>query len=498
MLSVCENFEEMHLKNKEARVKVEGILRIAKEWALHEEVYLNGMKNIFTQVAKAENNGVVQGLKEVVHGIVLKSEEFAREVNEKVVKQLDEFLVNQCKSVKKAYIDGKKITEYMSELHENAVENMNVYHAAIYDCDQMAIKLDNEINEGKKLKLLKTLIQMQRDLKGKFFKFQDSLAGYNSDWENYNSGIKKIVEAYNFHEEKIKENYEKTISLLVEFYLRKITLSKLEFPNEVKVKLPCSVFSLENFKLPEITLGNISTSHPLFTNSNCIRNFSILETTGLPGLTDMVESIYKLELEDLVNRAWQGVDLIPNDYLRFNTIIKTEIGRKTWVFCLNLKRNQGNFALSTQGYSKIGELLLSVLNECERYKDIETANNIMILSQTFYQKTTTSKEFLQSFLVCHSIWKDLSFWEASINSTIFQELKKQKTQNFEENAEIKAMNHKSLIFCHLVSFGNIMPSFEIPMQNVEKLIKTYAKRYKFTKAESKEIIKAISDSITKC
>ena len=500
MLLIHSNLDNIHQINSETRKNSEKFLLIMREWALHEEFYANGMKRISLSLETTTTNNCTSSLNSLIKTLADKSKEFSSKLSESIVKPFDKFLCTQCKSTKSAYIDGKKIDEFMGELYENAMSSMKSYHSSMHECDSTAQGLDSEASSNKKLKLLKRLIQEQREMKSKFFSFQESFSIYNNTSQRYNNSIKKIVEAYNYFEEKTIELYKTSMEVLQEAFTQRYSVFDNITPETFSVPMHFTYFPIENFKLPEITLEDYIGTHPLFRKTMhgpVTRNFSILETTGLEGLSDFVEDIYRNEIEGIINKAWEGDELSSGDYFDFNSRIKEKVGRKTCVYCLNLKRNKGSFILNDSGYEKIGELIQAVLNECERSKDIEAANNIIILSQTFYRrKEDESKEYLQLRINQHSLWKDLLFWESSINYTIYNELNKTATGDPGQNQEFDIGNCKSLIFCQLVTFGNVMISFFISKKNVTSLIGKYAKQYKFSNNETNEILNAIIDSVT--
>ena len=150
--------------------------------------------------------------------------------------------------------------------------------------------------------------------------------------------------------------------------------------------------------------------------------------------------------------------------------------------------------MSENGFCVITQLLISFLNECEETQDFNSSKLIIILSQTFYLKSENVKVFLHQGIQGHPIWKNFDFWEKIINSTIFEELQKQQSDNFEGDKKYEAMNNKSLIFCQLVSFGNIMMMFSLNLATVRALIAKHAKTYHFSKSEIKGIVEAITET----
>ena len=91
--------------------------------------------------------------------------------------------------------------------------------------------------------------------------------------------------------------------------------------------------------------------------------------------------------------------------------------RKYLFSCLNKFRISGFFTLEEKSYNTFGDLLNKILDEVVVQKDFEAAKYCMILSQTFFKKSTDPSNqniFLQNTIENHDIWKNMEFWEQII------------------------------------------------------------------------------------
>ena len=70
---------------------------------------------------------------------------------------------------------------------------------------------------------------------------------------------------------------------------------------------------------------------------------------------------------------------------------------------MNSKRTQGIFTLEEKGFFQVSELMIAALNECERAQDIIIAKNCIILSQTFYKIFEGTKDYLQNYILNHTL-----------------------------------------------------------------------------------------------
>ena len=488
--------DEMHLKHSESRTKSENLLIFVREWILYEEFYAKGIENMMFRLYRQNESGnePLRNCYQLVNALAEKARFFIGKLKEEIIIPEEKFITNQCSLLKKVHIDGKKIGDYMIESHTNAIESMNKYYESIQKCEKIALELDNENSSGKKQKMLKKLIQAQKDLKSKWSLYQESISEYHNDSKKYEVNIGKIVDAYNYHWKKTKTHYENSLEFLRIAYCNRFFIEDSLLSKKSDFKSEDFEFSKETFKLPEINLENYMGDHPLFYNQSMplSHGFSLVETSGLEGFNTLVDNFYKDELEQLINKAWEGEELNSDDYLSFNSKIKDNKGRTIVNYCLNSRRNKGSFSLSEEGFKRTGELLNSALNQCERDQDIANSKNIIMLSQTFYKKNGDNvKEFLQELIVNHSLWKDLAYWEKAINDTLLDEFKRHEKQN----SDMEILNHNSFIFYQLVSFGNIMISFKLSLESVIEFLSNFTEKFKFTKNESDELINAITDSI---
>ena len=500
MLKVNNFLDDIHLKNTESRRKVERLVTLLKEWIVYEEFYAKGMERILDKLLK-KNDNVHEPLQKFYQLIETLSENinsFIDKVKKEIIIPTEEFLKSQNSQIKKIYIDGKKIGGFMIEIHENTTNSIEIYYESIQKCEKITVELDNEKSSKKKEKILSRLIHEQKDLKQKLRAYNKLNTGYIENSKKYEENIEKIIDAYNYHEKTIKEYYENTLKTLQEACINRYSVIEWIHLPIYENNVEFIEYSKEPFKLPEIVLENYIGSHPLFFHQKepLTKDFSFIQQSGLEGLNRYIDDFYKNEIKEIVNKAWLGEELSSDDYLKAKSIIKSSKGRSILMFCLNIKRNAGHFLLTDIGFKHIGAVLYSAINECEKSQDLKSAKSAIILSQTFFKRNQDkSKVFLQEFIVNHRLWQSFEFWEDAINETLLEELEKQKNENTEDDFDTKALNCKNMIFYQLVSFGNIMMSFKISLENVFQFFKKYTEKYKFAKYESDELINAINDSI---
>lgn len=110
---------------------------------------------------------------------------------------------------------------------------------------------------------------------------------------------------------------------------------------------------------------------------------------------------------------------------------------------------------------------------------MQTALKTMILIFTFYKIKDNGfeieKEYLQSFLIEHKIWKDFDFWKSAIYNSIINELKLQRAYHIDEKeSSIEITNReKNIIFGQLAAFGQNMMMFGIEKKDIFQLMNRY-------------------------
>ena len=59
-----------------------------------------------------------------------------------------------------------------------------------------------------------------------------------------------------------------------------------------------------------------------------------------------------------------------------------------------------------------------ILDNSHKAMDVQSALQVLVLSNNFYIEAGTHKQYLQSGISHHLIWQDLKFWERAIYESI--------------------------------------------------------------------------------
>ena len=484
-----ESINQLNEKLIKYRKQAEDLLIVLQERSLIEEFYSKDLERLTTKLPPSDFPQVTSFVKSLILFVSSQALSFSQNLTKEVIENFKELLNSQAFQIKELHLDGLKNEKRKSRLTKKLEESKKRYWECCEECEQVAIALDSEPSVSKKKKLVTRLLLSKTQLDGIYKNYLESVDRYNKYKKTYIAKSKKVISVYSHHEVQLVETYSKIQNDLLSFQClsgASHSVSLSSFPNIEHIELPVDDTS-KLLEYPECNFEAYEGTHPLFMNlginSAPHLHASIIEASGVDsGTQTAVENMYRSEMENIINKAWAEEDLTSEEYLHFNGLIKEHLGRKAWAWCLNLKRTQGNFEITTQGFVAVGELMVAILNECERSQDVAVAKNCIILSQTFYRKVQGVRDYLQNFIMSHTLWENMEFWEKLITSAIVEELKNQgEAENLNEHL-------KSLVFCQIVSFGHIMMSFKVPEDVIQGILEKTGNKYNLNSVEANEIM----------
>lgn len=481
---------EYYEKSKEKRKDLESLSLLLKEWKCQEEFFALGMEKIFNKLVK--NQDSVEPLRNFHNLFSLlteKSKQFVHYINKEIIEPIDQFLEKTTNEVKHAYINGLKAGEILQKKYEKANEITNEYFESLSSFEKISKKLNIPQKSGSQKKLFKLLAQTHKQVTETFNSYKYSQAKYSAESRKYQEKIMKTLNTFGECEHKAVSHYQSSMEKIQKSISLKIIASEEVSLEIFKFKSEVFEYSDENFYLPDTSIEQYMN----FSREPMPGNYSIFGGSIIENFEQIVERTSKDRFQDIVDKAWNGHKIDDEDFSIFSMQIKEMTGRKAFCFSLNGKRNIGEFCMQSEGFILIAQLILEVLNQCESSQDLQVIKNLILLSQTFYYVTENGEKiFLQQGINGHSLWKDRIFWENFIDDGIFQEIRKQKLKNFEENCEVAESNYKSLIFCQLISYGTIMSEFSVTKAESSELIRKLANKYNFNKGEIEGIFQTLS------
>lgn len=491
MQKLLESIKNLQKTSQNNRNNCDFFLQALKEWTLTEELYSKNMARISSHSGfKQECFGF---LREYTDQASKKAKYLSEYLSANVIDYFKQLLNSQSNSLKSNFIDSQKILDYIQKKCEFVSESMTKYFSACRECEEITFDLDKELSNSKKEKIFQKMLSLKKDTDLLLTSYNNSLVKFNNSREKISRSLQKLVSSFNFYESQRSKFLEESLEL-IESTISEANIKITQSVSFEKSLVSPTLYDILSFEIPEISLETYDGSHPLFQNTGLAGfHFSVLETTGVSkGTQSAIEELFKNEIEEIVSKAWTGKELSSDDYVKFNTRLREPVGRKVWSWSMNLRRTRGEFKLTDSGFNQVGELMLAALNECERTGDTKIAKNCIILSQTFYKLLDVKKVFLQHFILNHTLWAKIEFWEKVVDDAIQEELK--KGCNESDVGDEFTKHEKTLVFCQLVSFGNIMMSFRMGSK-IENLAKRYAEKYEFSEDELKDIMASVHDSL---
>lgn len=177
----------------------------------------------------------------------------------------------------------------------------------------------------------------------------------------------------------------------------------------------------------------------------------------------------------LLNNCWSAKKTDLATVEAFKKTITTEEGRNEFCDAFNHWRSKGIFSISSKGYEALGDVLMQVLDEASKAKDVETVMRILILSQTYYTKSEKGhKSYLQKYIQGHEIWTR-EMWEKAIRKGIEEEKNSSPTSAAKTREDV--LQTENTIYAKLGSIANNMLEFGMDYLEVKKIIIGYGKKY---------------------
>lgn len=491
MQNLLESIKNLQLKSQENRKNCDYFLQALKEWTLTEDLYSRNLNRISLHIGlKHQCFGFIR---EYIQQAATKASFLSEYLSANVIEYFKQLLNSQSNSLKSNYIDSQKILNYIQKKCDGLSESVTKYFDTCRECELVTFELDRETSISKKEKISQRMLSLKKETDVLLNNYKSALFKFNNSREKISKSLQKLATSYNSYETERSKFLEESLELIETTLLEAGEKINKSFRFDKSIIKP-DLFNISSFDIAEVSLELYDGSHPLFQNTGLPGfHFSVLESIGVSkGTQSAIEEVFKNEIEEIVAKAWIGKELTSEDYVKFNSRLREPIGRKVWSLTMNLRRTQGEFKLTDPGFRQVGELMLASLNECERTGDIKIAKNCIILSQTFYKLNEGKKVFLQHFILNHTLWAKIEFWEQVVDDAIDEELKKGCYGLTSQDENI--IHEKNLVFCQLVSFGNIMMSFRMGSK-IENLARRYSEKYEFNEDEIKDIIASVHDSL---
>lgn len=225
---------------------------------------------------------------------------------------------------------------------------------------------------------------------------------------------------------------------------------------------------------------DLSEASPMVVWEGEGMNFSkrVNETDQLEADTERIKS--KLDL--LLHKAW--TESISADDLRtFSSLILSPHGRKCWTQYMNARRASGTFKLTEVGFRSLAELFERVLDVCLEEADVVTTRCCIILSQTFYRGKGEDKEFVQSAIAQHAIWRKAGLWDSILSDAIDTEIDKQRLCGSCSESDLR-----NVVFAQLSAHAHLLSLFSVDKTEVTRALQRRCLQHHLDEEEASAVL----------
>jgi len=225
---------------------------------------------------------------------------------------------------------------------------------------------------------------------------------------------------------------------------------------------------------------DLSEASPMVVWEGEGMNFSkrVNEMDQLEADTERIKS--KLDL--LMHKAWTDA-LSPDEVHTFSGLILAPQGRKCWTQYMNARRASGSFKLSEVGFRSLAELFEKVLDVCLDKSDVVTTRSCIILSQTFYRGKGEAKEFVQSAIAQHAIWRKAGLWDSILSDAIDTEIDKQSVCGSSSESDLR-----NVVFAQLSAHAHLLSLFAVDKTEVMRVLQRRCLQHHLDEEEASAVL----------
>ena len=196
-----------------------------------------------------------------------------------------------------------------------------------------------------------------------------------------------------------------------------------------------------------------------------------------------------------------------NDIKNLFKLLNKHHNRAVCLQTLSHFRTLGKFSIPSKIFEIIEKCLLIILDNVIKDEDYHMAKTAMVLSQTYFKKDeNNNKYYLQNKIKEHKLFKNLQFWEKSLDISLKNEINRVKNirkENETNNKLISEQNkiieddieiYNDIAFGQIVSAVNSMIEFDINKENIKKIIEPKIVEYKLNENHKLNIKLVMDDN----
>lgn len=461
-----------------------------------EELHMRGLEklaNFAVQIREGTILSAVNAMKNDYYSRAFQTKTLIDFINSDIINSLQTLNTTQAEIMKPVNIEASKVIKTKEAFLSNVQKTKKLYWRSCEECEKLTESLENTVSQGSREKILAKLVQEKQALDLALEQYQYSLAAYSKFREGYKD---LLTPALNYHELQEKERLES-----MKDCLRKLVVYDTSFIRNVEYDLNSLAKFVEaistgsDFKmivdecdesdLPVMEFEQFLATVPLSTLTSPLKHSRSFNNEMEPG---SILEIYVTEFEAVFQKL--HIDLDSEDFQIFNSLVKDSIGRQAWISVLKGKPAK----LRTKAYDQLAELMISVLNECERNNDSTILMDSLLYINYFRNK---KGEFLTKLLSFHSIWGQLHLWEEVIEKMIQKEIQVREVDKIFEEESGKKGIIKNIAFCQLGTIAEYMKNFKVDVIYASEILAKNACRYELNSEDIDTLVATVDTSFKK-
>ena len=248
--------------------------------------------------------------------------------------------------------------------------------------------------------------------------------------------------------------------------------------------------NLEHFELNENDVYFIMKKMYNFSLVNK-KNYDIDKENGKILIFNFIEKIFVIV--ENYKQKFNKEEIFPEEKLNkiYNLIENERDCRIFFLEKLSNKRIQSILEFPSFVFNILLKIFLLISDIIYNKKDMESAKQILILSQTFYQLENNEKKYICCKICKHQLFQKEDFWIEHINNMILLELQKgeinEKIIGRKLEGPAKNKKNNEIIFAQLLSMSECMRNFELSEEKIINILEPLFESYKIPE-DKKELI----------
>jgi len=245
------------------------------------------------------------------------------------------------------------------------------------------------------------------------------------------------------------------------------------------------------------------TTNKILSNLLC----NIEENYRAKGVKDNTMSEMKEANDEKDNDTNDLKYVHENDIKHLYKLLNKHHNRAVCLQTLSHFRTLGKFSIPSKIFEIIEKCLLIIIDNVIKDEDYHMAKTAMVLSQTYFKiDENHNKYYLQNIIKEHKLFKNLQFWEKSLDSSLKNEINRVKNirKENEINNDLNSEQNKiieddieiynDIAFGQIVSTVNSMIEFDINKESIKQIIEPKIVEYKLNENHKLNIKLVMDDN----